>query len=595
MRTIRDLPVGVVPASVAALSLLSPLAWPATGDLDPEFGQMGEITLPGPGTTWSIQPRQTGFVLAGGYQALTADPDIVFRKGFVLGLDGDSASESWYAEKFVRDVAVDAQGGVVGVGHEVFRLTPDGALDPTFGTDGVVDLGDFGIPEATSIVLDDDARAVITATRNGALAVLRLLPNGEVDSSFGVDGFFTGPTQLVHEVQQPAPPQIVRVAGGYRVTLNEVEALDDGPAWRCWIVGLTGDGAVDASFGDSGSAGVHLQLTGNAHCTALSALADGRLLVAGDDREHGFAIRLFENGQLDTGFAAPEVAARMTAATALTVAESGGVLVAGLGDLNEPGALVVGLDQDGTLDASFGNGGATWLVRSSATVVRKILPLVDQSALFVGGATPYFGPARPLGTPFVFRLTGDPESVSPGVLSLPSYVDAAGKTQVVLPVRRTGGSAGEVSVAYETRDLTLEEALEAAYGSATEGSDYRVTRGLLTWSDGDYEDKQIVVPLIDSTVAEDFEQFNVRLYDVQGGAIVRSETAGVVIQAHDGTVPGDGPDVVGGSHSGGGAISLWLLLLLGAAAAVRKWATRFNRRDRGSVLGTCSEQLRDRY
>jgi hypothetical protein len=50
--------------------------------------------------------------------------------------------------------------------------------------------------EAMSIVHDDDGRPVVTATRNNALAELRLLPNVELDPSFGVDGVFAGPTQL---------------------------------------------------------------------------------------------------------------------------------------------------------------------------------------------------------------------------------------------------------------------------------------------------------------------------------------------------------------------------------------------------------------
>src|SRR5262249_45221517 len=93
-------------------------------------------------------------------------------------------------------IAEDAHGRLVVAGRWgegsvlVLRLTADGHVDPSFGTDGrtVLEPGGF----AESVALQRDGRILVgasTADENGRpMVVLRLTPNGALDPSFGTNG-----------------------------------------------------------------------------------------------------------------------------------------------------------------------------------------------------------------------------------------------------------------------------------------------------------------------------------------------------------------------------------------------------------------------
>ncbi|MEM8963982.1 MAG: PQQ-dependent sugar dehydrogenase [Acidobacteriota bacterium] len=87
---------------------------------------------------------------------------------------------------------------------------------------------------------------------------------------------------------------------------------------------------------------------------------------------------------------------------------------------------------------------------------------------------------------------------------------------VSVEVRRNGSAQGAASVDYATLD-----------GSAIAGDDYTPTSGTLTWADGDSSPKTITVPILDDTVSESLESFQVRLSNAVGagelGTLVTTE------------------------------------------------------------------------
>lgn len=86
-----------------------------------------------------------------------------------------------------------------------------------------------------------------------------------------------------------------------------------------------------------------------------------------------------------------------------------------------------------------------------------------------------------------------------------------------LVVTRTGGSAGRVTVAYNT-----------GAGSATAGADYTPATGTLVWENGDTAAKSIPVATIDDTAVEGPESFFVNLTNPTGGAILGNPNVAVV-------------------------------------------------------------------
>ena len=121
-----------------------------TGYIDPAFGVAGEAICKPAGEVVRSEP----------FDALTVAPD-----GSVL-----------------------AAGGLGPCG--LVRFTPTGQPDPTFGTEGRVDLEALGLPRASVIALAPDGDIVVggwsPATKSAVFA--RFTPEGRLDRTFGTAG-----------------------------------------------------------------------------------------------------------------------------------------------------------------------------------------------------------------------------------------------------------------------------------------------------------------------------------------------------------------------------------------------------------------------
>ena len=89
--------------------------------------------------------------------------------------------------------------------------------------------------------------------------------------------------------------------------------------------------------------------------------------------------------------------------------------------------------------------------------------------------------------------------------SATSYGASEG-TQIQVPVTRSGGTTGAVTVGYEIVPATADL------------NDIVINSGILSWSDGDASDKLITLDLVNDTQAEDLERLLLRLVAPTGGA-----------------------------------------------------------------------------
>jgi hypothetical protein len=108
-----------------------------------------------------------------------------------------------------------------------------------------------------------------------------------------------------------------------------------------------------------------------------------------------------------------------------------------------------------------------------------------------------------------------------------TFAENAGNASVI--VVRVGGSAGSVSANWSTFP-----------GSATAGSDYTHSMGMVSWSDGDAAPKTIAVPLLDDAVFEGEETFGVALTNVTGGASLGVRATAAVRLRDDESPPAPG-------------------------------------------------------
>ena len=531
------LATGIAPSAAVTSALLSPPALAAPGDLDPTFGDVGRLGPILNGPAWSLQPLEDGtMLLAGGdmqvsyswyYSYYLTTTNFVSLLSDTGSTDADFMAAT-LADTQVFDVARQPDGQVVAVGRKVigfpitsqlvvFRLRSDGPLDTTFGDQGILELSlaDHGLRHmGTSIVLDPDGRIVVAGSRDDQAIVVRLLPDGSFDDSFGIAGIFAGPDTFDFSSDASgARTGILRTAaGGYRITASN-------PA-GCQVFALTAGGAMDDTFGTSGIAVVDAPVGASTWCNSMVAQPDGRLLVAGRAAGQGFAARLLADGQPDPDFSAGAVSDALTDATAVAAGDDGSVVVAGR---SVSGESIMRLHASGELDALFGRGGSTLVDLPSdvgtSPVVHDMIVAADGGVLAAGGDE--FSHQA-----FVVRLLGAGGGDSPGVLGVTEQTaisTSEGTDEVVVNVRRTGGASGSVSLAYRTAGID--------WSSATGSQDYTAVAGRLTWADGDTTEQQISVPILPDDSVEDPEYFAVMLSDVEGGAGLGTSSATIVIGA----------------------------------------------------------------
>jgi uncharacterized delta-60 repeat protein len=249
-------------AAAAMASLAGAPAMAAPGDLDPSFGDVGRqsnIENPFYSSLWSVDVQDDDSVLFGGggefeyYGSYEVD--------FVGRLLPNGAPDASFAAATLQDTAVydttlQPDGKVIGVGvakqpdgkrkQLVFRLRPDGSLDPDFGLGGLVIISDGSASREAgySVVVEPNGRIVVAGQRANSLLVARLLANGTLDTGFGSGGIYLGRDVARSSVRIARAP-----AGGYRVIAH---VPGGGMGWDCSVIGLTGVGVPDAAFGNAG-------------------------------------------------------------------------------------------------------------------------------------------------------------------------------------------------------------------------------------------------------------------------------------------------------------------------------------------------------
>ena len=212
----------------------------------------------------------------------------------------------------------------------VVRLNRDGSLDETgfgLGTDdgspaGVVtlSLGD-GNDTATGLVVQADDRIVVVGSSTSIvgssgsnIVVVRLNPDGGLDTFFGADGNADGtPDGVVSVNLSNGDDLATAVALQADGKILVAGTTSSGSGKNAAIARLKADGSVDATFGAGSADGtpdgsVALSLgDGDDELSAIAVDADGRIVVVGSTTSTGgssnvFVARLLADGSLDAEF-----------------------------------------------------------------------------------------------------------------------------------------------------------------------------------------------------------------------------------------------------------------------------------------------------
>jgi uncharacterized delta-60 repeat protein len=169
---------------------------------------------------------------------------------------------------FPRAVTIDGEGRIVvaGITNQdkpfAARLNSDGSADSTFGESGVTFLP--GSTFAAAVAIDDAGRVIVLTDRMN-----RLLADGTPDVEYG-----TGGTSETPNLFQPIDLEIL--ADGSALALSEGRLTKFDPA-----------GTLDTSFAENGIADVQIETFSGSVDGGLEVGNDGSIYVAGI-REIGF-------------------------------------------------------------------------------------------------------------------------------------------------------------------------------------------------------------------------------------------------------------------------------------------------------------------
>jgi uncharacterized delta-60 repeat protein len=285
------------------------------GSLDPSFGRDGIVMtdVDGRGAGASAAALLPGhkIVVVGG--ALTET-----TSGFALAEYGpDGKLEPSFGENGVvtttigrssgaHDVAIQPDGKIVAAGSTftgttvdfaIARYEPDGSLDKTFGTEGIVTSNVGGIDSIWGLALQPDGKIVAAGSKlgermGGVFVIARYNRDGSPDSSFGKGGVVTSSVDSAY-------------AGAYDVVIQpDGKIIAAGYNYDFGLVRLNPNGSADASFGEDGI--VTTTFADGSSASAVALQPDGKVLAAGGTDEDGrvkIAIaRYRRDGKLDRFF-----------------------------------------------------------------------------------------------------------------------------------------------------------------------------------------------------------------------------------------------------------------------------------------------------
>ncbi len=379
----------------------------ASGSLDAGFGANGNVTT----------PAGTGYYSSA--QAVTAQAD---GRIVAAGTNNTSGSIEFAVVRYTTDGALDPSFGTNGIVSTVIstssgnvgsmviqpdqkivvagsdsnfalvRYTSEGTLDPSFGVSGIVSTPvGTGSARVYALAVQSDNKILAAGLSQAAFvydAVLaRYLPNGELDSTFGTGGkvvLDVGPyDEFVAVFLQP--DNKILVAGNTDFT-------------HFLLARYLADGTPDTAFGTNGI--VFMDIAGSAQDLATDMIRqpDGKIVLGGTIESSPslftFAlVRYNENGSIDTAFGTNGIVTvpilcNNDFGAKVALQADGKIVVTAPGSVTGAAphdTMIVRYLPNGTLDAGFGtNGKVTASMATSSDIPYDITIQADGMIVVAG-------------------------------------------------------------------------------------------------------------------------------------------------------------------------------------------------------------------
>lgn len=280
-------------------------------------------------------------------------------------------------------VALQPDGKIVAAGMSsgnflIVRMNPNGTVDTSFDGDGIAFVDFGGTDRANSLAIQPDGKIVVVgSTTSGTnVAVARLNANGSLDTSFDTDG------------------KLAIDLGGTAESANAVTIQSDG---KIVIAGTTGadfavirlngsNGSLDSTFGTGGKK-IFDMGGANDSANAVAIQSDGKILAAGTNGSNFAVARLNGlDGSFDNSF---DIDGKVSfdmggtdVARGVVIQPDGKIVVAGSNGSDMAIARLLG--SNGALDPSFDGDGKRTVDISGADDARAVALQTNGRILVVG-------------------------------------------------------------------------------------------------------------------------------------------------------------------------------------------------------------------
>jgi uncharacterized delta-60 repeat protein len=445
---------------------------PSGGVLDPTFGSGGLVNTPSNSNTgahaiatYPNEGTANDGKIAAVWVAFSSNgtPYMAvarYNLNGTLDTNFGGTGEVTNFKGYARGVTVQPDGKVIVAGWEprgnfaAIRYNANGSVDTSFGTKGeaIIQFGRSG-SYAYNVALQADGKIVLAGEVNGDVGLARLNTNGSLDSSFGAGGQVSTP--LPYSLSAPDykfnvtnlaidPNSNASDSNGGKLLVSAEWQLTNNTTV---VLRYNSNGTLDTTFG--GGAG-YVNLTGTGR-PAVVVQPDDRTVVATNDSGAVLLARLNADGTLDTSFGNGGTVLTLPPANSgvfadcLALQPNGQIVVGGNISSTAYGLMAARWNTNGTLDATFGNGG---FAVASGSGQGAAVALEPDGRIVVAGNNIYSGGIElarflPAG-PQIGSFNAEPNPVSAGsslTLTTSSITDAnpgATITQVAFYVQING-------------------------------------------------------------------------------------------------------------------------------------------------------------
>ncbi|HRI21584.1 MAG TPA: T9SS type A sorting domain-containing protein, partial [Panacibacter sp.] len=288
-------------------------------------------------------------------------------------------------------------------GFYLARFNTDGSLDKTFGNAGRVVTGLPGIQEEIlSLALQSDGKIVAAGYVDGVdIALVRYFPDGRVDSSFGTNGV------VITDIRRYDYLKAMAVQADDKIVVTGITETEEYNTENPFIIRYNSDGSYDESFGDQGTVLIPQDNTVDPYSIALQP--DGKILIGGGLLYYTSPMvslplmRCMPNGSLDTEFGSNGIATvpgwsgySAPFFYSIKVDADGKIVVAGSAVIpgGKSAMLTTRFTRNGKIDDSFGKAGGIVLqpMGPGESEARKVLIQPDSKIITIGYYYEFSGP-----------------------------------------------------------------------------------------------------------------------------------------------------------------------------------------------------------